>query len=79
MRQTLRKVIERSSVRAMTWLSPSRRVDHMISPHAHIAMTYQAPAPEAKHVHRVAKPKVEKQMKRRTVLAQRLHIAPRSA
>ena len=51
----------------------------MISPHAHIAMTYQPPAPELKHVHRIEKPKAEKPMKRRAVLAQRLHLAPRHA
>ena len=51
----------------------------MISPHAHIAMTYQPTLPEAKHVHRVEKPKAEKQSKRSTVLAQRLHLAPRHA
>jgi hypothetical protein len=51
----------------------------MISPHAHIAMTYQPAIPEPKHVHRIEKPKAEKQMKRRSVLAQRLHLVPRSA
>ena len=53
----------------------------MISPHAHISMTYQPPAPELKHVHRVEKQKkqVEVAPSRRFRLAQRLHLAPRSA
>ena len=51
----------------------------MISPHAHIAMTYQPPLPEPKHVHRIEKPKAERQTRRRTVLAQRLHLVPRPA
>jgi hypothetical protein len=49
----------------------------MISPHAHISMTYM-PAVEPKHVHRVEKPKRESR-KRRTFLAQRLHLVPRHA
>jgi hypothetical protein len=52
----------------------------MISPHAHIAMTYQPPAPEPKHVHRVEKQQkqqVEVKQTRRASLAQRLHLAPR--
>jgi hypothetical protein len=53
----------------------------MISPHAHIAMTYQPPAPELKHVHRIEKPKKQPaaQRTRRYALAQRLHLAPRHA
>jgi hypothetical protein len=53
----------------------------MISPHAHISMTYQPPAPELKHVHRVEKQKkqVEVSRTRRSSLARALHLAPRSA
>ena len=53
----------------------------MISPHAHIAMTYQPALPEPKHVHRIEKQ--AKQLKvertRRSALAQRLHLVPRHA
>jgi hypothetical protein len=53
----------------------------MISPHAHISMTYQPPAPEAKHVHRIEKQKKEPEAprSRRFALAQRLHLATRRA
>jgi hypothetical protein len=53
----------------------------MISPHAHIAMTYQPPAPELKHVHRIEKQakQVKAPRTRRATLAQRLHLAPRHA
>jgi hypothetical protein len=44
-------------------------------------MTYQPPAPEAKHVHRIEKQKKEPSAPRtrRASLAQRLHLAPRHA
>jgi len=50
----------------------------MISPHAHISMTYQPPAPEAKHVHRIEKQAKDKAAPRtrRAALAQALHLAP---
>jgi hypothetical protein len=48
-------------------------------PHAHIAMTYQPPARELKHVHRLEQPKGRQIQKRRRILAQRLHLAPRHA
>jgi hypothetical protein len=53
----------------------------MISPHAHIAMTYQPPAPEPQHVHRVEKQRKQIAAKpsRRLAIAQRLHLAPRQA
>ena len=52
----------------------------MISPHAHISMTYQPPVPEPKHVHRVEKPKQHsEQRSRRFAVAQRLHLVPRHA
>jgi hypothetical protein len=53
----------------------------MISPHAHISMTYQPPAPEPKHVHRIEKQTKEPSAPRtrRAMLAQRLHLAPRHA
>ena len=79
MRRLLWKVIAGSSERAMTRTSRSEIVGHMISPHAHISMTYQPPAPELKHVHRIEKPKAEKPMKRRSSVAQRLHLVPRHA
>lgn len=49
----------------------------MISPHAHIAMTYQPPVPEPQHVHRIEKPKkqTEARRTRRAALAHRLRLA----
>jgi hypothetical protein len=46
----------------------------MISPHAHISMTYQPPAPKAQHVHRVEKAKKQPavQQTRRSALARLL-------
>ncbi len=51
----------------------------MISPHAHISMTYTPPAPEPKHVHRIEKQPKEQTAPRtrRATVAQRLHLAPR--
>jgi hypothetical protein len=51
----------------------------MISPHAHISMTYQPPLPEPKHVHRIEKKQREPRAPRSRVfsLARRLHLAPR--
>jgi hypothetical protein len=53
----------------------------MISPYAHISMTYQPPASEPKHVHRIERtqrqPKVRSS--RRMAVARRLHLAPRQA
>ena len=48
-------------------------------PHAHIAMIYQPPAPEPVRVHRLEKPKGRQIQKRRRIVAQRLHLAPRHA
>ena len=53
----------------------------MISPHAHISMTYQPPVPEPKHVHRIERkarePRPERS--RRVAVAQFLRLAPRHA
>jgi hypothetical protein len=53
----------------------------MISPHAHIAMTYQPPAPEPKHVHRVErKAREAKQAPSRGIaFARKLRLVPRHA
>jgi hypothetical protein len=54
----------------------------MISPHAHISMTYQPPVPEPKHVHRVERKQREprpERSNRRTAVAQFFHLAPRQA
>ena len=58
----------------MTRLSERKRVGRMISPHAHISMTYQPPVDELKHVHRIEKAKKEPVAKRsrRAALAHRL-------
>jgi hypothetical protein len=53
----------------------------MISPNAHISMTYSPPIPEPKHVHRIekqAKQPVERRT-RRSAVAQALRLAPRHA
>jgi hypothetical protein len=46
----------------------------MISPHAHISMTYQPPVPEPKHVHRIEKQRKQPaaQRSRRATLVHRL-------
>jgi hypothetical protein len=49
----------------------------MLTPYAHISMTYQPPSPEAKHVHRIAeaKKRLELPRTRRAALARRLRLA----
>ena len=51
----------------------------MISPHAHISMTYAPPVPEPKHVHRVEKQPKQRETSRRRRTAQFLHLVPRHA
>jgi hypothetical protein len=53
----------------------------MISPHAHISMTYQPPVNELKHVHRIEKKAREQRAPRfrPVAVARALRLAPRHA